>query len=375
MKVGRLGTGSAIMQNNIDASYYHERLLGSEIKSSSPVVSDEPEQRQVIEELPDVEVRQGGVHKRVFYTKYSGYVIAARDGSEGRDAAQEHKAFFYANSWFKFNKGVLQSNKISTQIRITQEDIKNDPQLRSFLEKNSELRNRIYKFQLKNEFNVPYQDLHKYAEEVRLNTNLSNKEKGDIAKGLLVGVFSLMRDMWTMDMGHSDFHANNMKVSFENPDKFNAKNVHSVLLLDMGRISCKEPNKTDPKHKLSTARFALLEGGSFFGVGAKKKWQLTCERILAAFIEFFGGDAQQSRERQARNMFIADIYAMVSGDHKEGYDEYLKYKQVFHDYFKQLTIIASNTMLSEEEARFRYETVFTQLTHHCQAHIEEIVAL
>ena len=302
-------------------------------------------------------------------------MIAARDGSEGRDAAQEHKAFFYANSWFKFNKGVLESNKISTQIKITQEDINNDPQLRSFLEKNPELRNRIYKFQLKNEFNVPYQDLHKYAEEVRLNTNLSKKEKGEIAKGLLAGVFSLMRDMWTMDMGHSDFHANNMKVSFKTPDKFNAKNVHSVLLLDMGRISCKEPNKNDPKKKLNTARFALLEGGSFFGVGAKKKWQLTCERILAAFIEFFGGDAKQSRERQARNMFIADIYAMVSGDHKEGYDEYLKYNQVFHDYFKQLTNIASNTMLSEEEARLQCEKVFKQLTHHCQAHIEEMLTL
>jgi hypothetical protein len=56
-----------MMQNNIDASYDDERLLVSEIKSSSTAVSDEPEQ-QVIEELPDVEVMQGGVHKRVFYT-------------------------------------------------------------------------------------------------------------------------------------------------------------------------------------------------------------------------------------------------------------------------------------------------------------------
>ncbi len=135
----------------------------------------------------EIKLIDGGVHTKVFFTTEFGYIIAL-DEQKRKDEQKELTAKFYINSLNRLKKlkNYSASNQIiSTQNRITDNDLLEDHQLALFVEQNPTLKTSIYKFELYNNEGFEYQELHDYIKKIREDKNLDIANKTEIAQHIV----------------------------------------------------------------------------------------------------------------------------------------------------------------------------------------------
>ncbi len=119
---------------------------------------------------------------------------------------------FYINSLnrcnkFK-NKPSSSSNQIiSTQNRITDNDLLEDP------------------------------ELHDYIKNIRENKVLSISQKVEIAQQVSSKFIDTLYELILLDIGHGDLHAKNMKISFKLDKATSSDNINGIEVFDWGSYS------------------------------------------------------------------------------------------------------------------------------------------
>ena len=104
--------------------------------------------------------------------------------------------------------------------------------MRTLVNTNPKLEGKIYKFDLKNDHGIPYQDVHKYIKTVRSDANITVLEKENTAITLAGNVTQLMHTMFTGKISNGDFHGNNMKISFTDKNTKNHKHIEHIEAFD-----------------------------------------------------------------------------------------------------------------------------------------------
>ncbi len=283
------------------------------------------------------QIKDGGKHKKVFFTNLYGYV-ELKTSTAFKDSKKELALSMYRKSLEKHqaDEDGVGVKFVSTQTRIDSNDIEQDPELQATLNQNPSLKKEnIYKFDIFNKHRIRYLELHKYIGEIKSDESLSREEKREVAIALAGCATQLMYLMFINKISNGDFHGNNIKVSFSKINTHEHKSIEHLESFDWGHSSLAENNDV-----MQTARYALKNGGNYFGIGALKRWQQTIEYYIVCVKQFFRIDASKDMEIITRRMIFADIFSILTNNDKEAYKLYRANSGVFIETFNELEQLA-----------------------------------